>query len=549
MNISRDILNISPENKAHYEAKAEPIHLILTRIGDEIYSTVDSCTTTKNMWIATERLQQGESLNKQNVKTALRDQEVELAKYKRFNDCTPENDRLERKLKETLGLLAQKEIDSQEVLKTKGYEISMKKEKNNEDDSLNFVHELKQEMFADLEYVRSLEKEVDELESEKANFSNEYDLLLQECVSKDIMCSYLPSLSDLNEQTELQCLYQDKIKECECLANKLSKQTKNFVGKDQFAPILDYGDLVQGNIMINRVYYVKGLNHNLKSVGHFCDADLEVAFRKSTCFVRDLQGNNLLSGNHGSDLYTISLLDTTSPTPICFMAKALPTQAWLWHRRLSHLNFNTINLLSMKDIVIGLPKLKYVNDQLCSSYELGKAKRSTFKTKTVPRLKRRLNLLHIDLYGPMRIESINGNTFCDTAKFLILKQVAQTVEGSLTPHIPSPVTADEKIQKKMSTMKWQKNSKKDLHAGRKTKKVKCLEESSEYRRFNSRNLKIWREITSLEEDFWELNVYILSSVKTEVSIANTILVLLKVIQETAKYVSTASVKLVLPVLT
>ncbi|GJU15507.1 retrovirus-related pol polyprotein from transposon TNT 1-94 [Tanacetum coccineum] len=88
-------------------------------------------------------------------------------------------------------------------------------------------------------------------------------------------------------------------------------------------------DLVQGNITINRVYYVEGLNHNLFSVGQFFDADLEVAFRKSTCFVRDLQGNDLLTDNRGSDLYTISLQETTSLTPICFMAKASPTQAWL----------------------------------------------------------------------------------------------------------------------------------------------------------------------------------------------------------------------------
>ncbi|GKF52292.1 hypothetical protein Tco_0148759 [Tanacetum coccineum] len=73
-------------------------------------------------------------------------------------------------------------------------------------------------------------------------------------------------------------------------------------GNDQFAPILSYGDLIQGNVTIKRVYYVESLNHNLFSVG----ADLEVAFRKSTCFVRDLQGNDLLTGNRGSDLYTIS---------------------------------------------------------------------------------------------------------------------------------------------------------------------------------------------------------------------------------------------------
>nr|GEZ43273.1 retrovirus-related Pol polyprotein from transposon TNT 1-94 [Tanacetum cinerariifolium] len=117
-------------------------------------------------------------------------------------------------------------------------------------------------------------------------------------------------------------------------------------------------DLVQGNVTINRVYYVEGLDHNLFSVGQFCDADFEVAFRKSTCFVRDLQGNALLIGNRGSDLYTISLQESTSSTPLCLMAKATPTRAWLWHRRLSHHNFDYINLLSKKDIVIGLHKLK-----------------------------------------------------------------------------------------------------------------------------------------------------------------------------------------------
>ncbi|GKD24719.1 retrovirus-related pol polyprotein from transposon TNT 1-94 [Tanacetum coccineum] len=155
-------------------------------------------------------------------------------------------------------------------------------------------------------------------------------------------------------------------------------------GNDQFALILIYGDLVQGNIMIKRFYYVEGLNHILFLVDQFCDTDLEVAFRKATCFVRDLQGNELLISNHGSDLYTISLQETFSSTLIYFMAKASPTQAWLWHRILSHINFDYINFHSKKDVVIGLPKLKYVKDQLCSSCEVSKAKRSLFKTKAVP---------------------------------------------------------------------------------------------------------------------------------------------------------------------
>nr|GEV50081.1 hypothetical protein [Tanacetum cinerariifolium] len=124
------------------------------------------------------------------------------------------------------------------------------------------------------------------------------------------------------------------------------------------------GNLKQLCNFVEKVYYVEGLNYNLFTVGQFCDADLEVAFRKSTCFVRDLQGNDLLTGNRGSDLYTISLQESTSSTPLCLMAKATPTQAWLWHRRLSHFNFDYINLILKKDIVIGLPKLKYVKDQL-----------------------------------------------------------------------------------------------------------------------------------------------------------------------------------------
>nr|GEX20583.1 hypothetical protein [Tanacetum cinerariifolium] len=145
---------------------------------------------------------------------------------------------------------------------------------------------------------------------------------------------------------------------------------------------------------------------------------LGYGYLKFTCFVRDLQGNGLLTSNCGSDLYTISLQESTSSTPLCLMAKALPTQAWLWHRRLSHLNFDYINLLSKKEIVIGLPKLKYVKDQLCSSCELSKEKRSSFKSKVVPSSKGRLNLLYMDLCGPMRVASINGKKYILSTEFL-----------------------------------------------------------------------------------------------------------------------------------
>ncbi|GJZ99700.1 retrovirus-related pol polyprotein from transposon TNT 1-94 [Tanacetum coccineum] len=106
-----------------------------------------------------------------------------------------------------------------------------------QNDSFAFVHELKKEMHADLKYVESLENEIDELESDKAEFSNMYDMLLQECVSNDVMCSYLHSLSDLDAHAELQCLYDHKVKECECLAQKLSKQTES-VSKEVYTELL-----------------------------------------------------------------------------------------------------------------------------------------------------------------------------------------------------------------------------------------------------------------------------------------------------------------------
>ncbi|GKE98848.1 hypothetical protein Tco_0022199 [Tanacetum coccineum] len=86
-----------------------------------------------------------------------------------------------------------------------------------QNDSFTFVHELKQEMHADLKYVESLEKEIDELKSDKVEFSNMYDIPLQECVFNDVMCSYLDSLHDFDAHTELQCLYLHKVKEYECL--------------------------------------------------------------------------------------------------------------------------------------------------------------------------------------------------------------------------------------------------------------------------------------------------------------------------------------------
>ncbi|GJY32318.1 retrovirus-related pol polyprotein from transposon TNT 1-94 [Tanacetum coccineum] len=235
---------------------------------------------------------------------ALQSKQTELETYKTLNDRTVDYDKLERKLNETLGLLAQK-IDIKEGLKLKAYEILVVKETHDElvkqsflrkshyegivkektKESINSNHSYVSSQrlnstfngrpnFANPMYLKkaqsekpclyeipydtsdptnrfvpdreetlTLEKEsrsklnkdlvklmntqkIDELESDKADFSNMYDLLLQEGVSQDVMCSYLHYLSDLDAHTKLQCLYLHKVKECECIAHKLSKQTE-----------------------------------------------------------------------------------------------------------------------------------------------------------------------------------------------------------------------------------------------------------------------------------------------------------------------------------
>nr|GEW52753.1 retrovirus-related Pol polyprotein from transposon TNT 1-94 [Tanacetum cinerariifolium] len=118
-----------------------------------------------------------------------------------------------------------------------------------------------------------------------------------------------------------------------------------------------------------RVYFVEGLGHNLFLVGQLSDNDLEVAFRRNTCFIRDLDGVDLLKGNRSTNRYTINLYDMASASPICLMALATPTKSWLWYQLLSHLNFDTINDLAKNDLVFGLPKFKYAKEHLFPSCE------------------------------------------------------------------------------------------------------------------------------------------------------------------------------------
>ncbi|GJW64691.1 retrovirus-related pol polyprotein from transposon TNT 1-94 [Tanacetum coccineum] len=180
---------------------------------------------------------------------------------------------------------------------------------------------------------------------------------------------------------------------------------------DQIVKIMEYGDYTVGNVTILRVYYVEGLGHNLFSVGQFCDSDLEVAFRKHTYFVRNLEGVDLISGSRDTNLYTLSFRDMKASTLICLLSKASKTKLWLWHRRLSHLNFGVINHLARHGIVRGIPKLKYEKDHLCSACATGKSKKQSHTPKSEDSNQEKLYLLHMDLCGAMRVKSVNGKRY------------------------------------------------------------------------------------------------------------------------------------------
>ncbi|GJY22251.1 integrase, catalytic region, zinc finger, CCHC-type containing protein [Tanacetum coccineum] len=140
-------------------------------------------------------------------------------------------------------------------------------------------------------------------------------------------------------------------------------------GNDHFAALTGYGDYVQGNITICHVYYVEGLGHNLFSVGQFYDGDLEVFFRSKTCYLRNLEGDDLLTGDRESNLYTISILDMAASSPVCRMSKASSIKSW------------------------------------------GKSKKASHLPKLVPSSHSKLELLHMDLCGPIRVAWINGKKY------------------------------------------------------------------------------------------------------------------------------------------
>ncbi|GJW34824.1 hypothetical protein Tco_0057744 [Tanacetum coccineum] len=232
-------------------------------------------------------------------------------------------------------------------------------------------------------------------QAEDAYESDYDDISSAKAVLMANLSSYDPDV--LSEVVQIVMWYLDSTCSKHMIGNR--SQLTNFVnkflgtvkfGNDQIAKIMGYDDYQIGNVTLSRVYYVEGLGHNVFFVGQFCDLDLDVAFRKHTCFVRNLEGVDLLSGSRGTNLYTLSIGDIIK-----------------------------YSLLAKQGLVRGLPKLKFEKDHLCSACSLGKRKKHSYKPKSEDTNQEKLYLMQMDLYGPMCVESINGRSKQQEIKYTI----------------------------------------------------------------------------------------------------------------------------------
>ncbi|KAJ9560929.1 hypothetical protein OSB04_006089 [Centaurea solstitialis] len=170
-----------------------------------------------------------------------------------------------------------------------------------------------------------------------------------------------------------------------------------------------YGTLTNGVTTFKRVAYVEGLMHNLLSISQLCDKNHKVSFSRKKCKVKNRKKEVILNGVRHADIYIINM--NTSTDNFCFVSRASTDMNWLWHKRLSHLNFKTLNQLCINNLVIGLPDFRYTKESLCSACEKGKQTRASFKSKQISSISSPLQLLHMDLFGPVNVQSIGGKKY------------------------------------------------------------------------------------------------------------------------------------------
>ncbi|GJY07407.1 retrovirus-related pol polyprotein from transposon TNT 1-94 [Tanacetum coccineum] len=180
-------------------------------------------------------------------------------------------------------------------------------------------------------------------------------------------------------------------------------------GDDSTCTTEGYGSIKCNGIVFTKVAFVNGLKYNLISISQLCDAKYIVQFDEKRGTIFNSNKEVVMIAPRVRDVYVLDM--TSSAQESCFFAKASENLNWLWHKRLAHLNFKTINKLAKQNLVIGLPSLVYSKDKPCSSCEKGKHHRASFKTKQTSSIKKCLHLLHMDLFGPVTPRSINHEKY------------------------------------------------------------------------------------------------------------------------------------------
>ena len=160
---------------------------------------------------------------------------------------------------------------------------------------------------------------------------------------------------------------------------------------------------------IENVLYVEGLKHSLLSISQLCDKGYKVNFETNTCTIsNEIYGKMLFTGKRVNNIYLLDIMNSCSENE-CLLSKS--DESWLWHRRLAHIHTNHLNKLKSKELVSGLPNIKFQNDRLCDAFVKGKQIRTSFKTKDVISINKVLDVLHMYLFGPSRTASLAGNLY------------------------------------------------------------------------------------------------------------------------------------------
>nr|GEV45350.1 hypothetical protein [Tanacetum cinerariifolium] len=195
--------------------------------------------------------------------------------------------------------------------------------------------------------------------------------------------------------------------------HRYSKESgpKVVFGDNSLGDTEGYGLVNCNGITFTMVSYVNGLKYNLISISQLCDANFKVLFTKTHGTIYIQKVKVVLIAPRRRDFYVIDMSSCNTKSNACLYAKASLSINWLWHKRLSRLNFKTINNIAKHNLVFGLPSLTFLKDTNCSACEKGKHHRATFKTKRSFSINKCLHLLHMDLFGPVKPQSINHNKY------------------------------------------------------------------------------------------------------------------------------------------